>query len=62
MRGGEIGREAAASGHQRRVFQPPDRAADPFHSGSGGRGIVIGASDQSGWMRKVRGTGANQAS
>ena len=34
--GVEIAGEAAAAGHQRRVFQPADGAADPFHSGAGG--------------------------
>ncbi len=32
MRGGKIGGEAAAPGHQRRVFQAPDGAADPGHA------------------------------
>ena len=36
--GVEIAGEAAAAGHQRRVFQPADGAANPFHSGAGGRG------------------------
>ncbi len=38
MYGGKIGGETPAPGHQRRVFQPPDGAADPFHSRAGGCG------------------------
>jgi hypothetical protein len=40
----EIAGEPAAAGDQRRVFQPADRTADPFHSGAGGCACH-------GWMR-----------
>ena len=36
MRGGKIGGEATAAADQRRVFQAPNRAADPFQSGASG--------------------------
>ena len=37
--GGKIGGEPATAGHQRGVFQPPYRAADPLHSRAGGCGF-----------------------
>ncbi len=36
MRCGEIGGKAALAGNQRRIFQPPDGAADPFQSAAFG--------------------------
>jgi hypothetical protein len=43
VRGGKIGREPATPGHQRRVFQPPDGAADPLHSGASSGGFHVSA-------------------
>ena len=36
--GGKVSGETPTPRHQRRIFQPPDGAADPFQSGAGGCG------------------------